>query len=411
MKHTGLTILIMIFLALLTATNVTIKRDRTYLREGAGSYHKVITQIPVNSKAKLIQEGDPWLLVEYLQQKGYISNTSLQEKALRNDAFASIQSSTASGKVSQHSISAGVKGFAEKFNSQFRGELSLLDYIYGYQIDPLRYQQFVEETYARHKQFAFRTLFQIPPKSTPDYFMEAHEGFGLAVALVIASLGLYEDPQLQEYVNFVGQNLVSASDGTDIHFRFFLLDLTEPNAYACPGGYIFITKGMIQLIEDEAELAIVLAHEIAHVTRFHGMIEAKAREHHIGSYDVFSELDEDLPDAFSEKAQEIEAELEDEIFDMYETLVQGRLDAYEQEADAIGLVYSARTGYSPLASQVLLNRLINTRYESNNQHYRRESVKQRQAWLDQELEAYRRMNVDYLDQVSRWKRMKKLLDH
>lgn len=410
MNKLSLSLLLLVTVIAASAAVVTVKRDRTYLRQGAGPYYKVISQIPVDTSVKLLNKSDAWLQVKYNEDKGYISTSSTVSKAVRNDIFSSIQKSSAQGFVSQHSISAGVKGFADKFNARFKGKQELVDYLYNYAIDPVDFVAFNKVTYKKHKDRTFRQLFPLPQKDTPDYFMEAHEGFGLAVAAIIAAQGLYHNPQLQEYVNYLGHTVVAASDGIDINFRFFILDLMEPNAYACPGGYIFITKGMLQLITDEAELAFVLAHEIAHVTRFHGMIEAKAREHQIGSEDVFAELDTDLPDAFSDEAKELEAELEDEIMTMYETLIQGRLDAYEQEADTLGLLYTARTGYFPSAAVMLIDRLINTRYESNNQHYRRESVKLRSTWLATELLKYRGLNVSFFDHKQRWEKHKALLD-
>jgi hypothetical protein len=96
---------------------------------------------------------------------------------------------------------------------------------------------------------------------------------------------------------------------------------------------------------------------------------------------------------------------------MYETLVQGRLDAYEEEADKVGMLFTVRTGYFPSGSVMLLDRLINTRYESNNQHYRRESVKQRSGWLSTELQRYRGLKVSFFDQKPRWQKFKALLDN
>ena len=81
--------------------------------------------------------------------------------------------------------------------------------------------------------------------------------------------GILEDPQLQEYIDSIGSQLVGqASDGSQ-SFQFFVVDDGAINAFALPGGYIGVNAGLILTSESESELAGVLAHEIAHVTQRH----------------------------------------------------------------------------------------------------------------------------------------------
>jgi predicted Zn-dependent protease len=85
-------------------------------------------------------------------------------------------------------------------------------------------------------------------------------------------LGQYQqstDLKLIEYVNLVGQSIVQTSGRRDIHYYFTVLESDEPLDIACPGGYIFITKGLISMLKTESELAGILAHEIAHVNEKH----------------------------------------------------------------------------------------------------------------------------------------------
>ncbi len=81
------------------------------------------------------------------------------------------------------------------------------------------------------------------------------------------------DPIISEYVNRIGQNLVRSSDAK-VPFTIKVIDNDEVNAFALPGGYLFINTGIIRLAQDEAELAGVMAHEIAHVTARHGTRQA-----------------------------------------------------------------------------------------------------------------------------------------
>ena len=81
----------------------------------------------------------------------------------------------------------------------------------------------------------------------------------------------YDDPELQAYIDRVGQRLVANSDRPDLNFTFTVIDSPDINAFATPGGFIYINRGLLAYLDNEAELAAVLAHEIGHVTaRHHG---------------------------------------------------------------------------------------------------------------------------------------------
>ena len=82
--------------------------------------------------------------------------------------------------------------------------------------------------------------------------------------------GVYDDPLLAKYVDSIGQLLASASDAPDVGYTFTVLDSPVVNAFALPGGYVYVTRGLLALADSEAELAGVVAHEIGHVTARHG---------------------------------------------------------------------------------------------------------------------------------------------
>ncbi len=94
--------------------------------------------------------------------------------------------------------------------------------------------------------------------------------FGRVLAArVLGKHPFYENDPVNVYVNKLGKGLAQFANRPEIEFRFAVLDTDMVNAFAAPGGYIFITKGALAKMEDEAELAAVLAHEIAHVTERH----------------------------------------------------------------------------------------------------------------------------------------------
>jgi predicted Zn-dependent protease len=87
---------------------------------------------------------------------------------------------------------------------------------------------------------------------------------------VLKEYGVYPNPALQSYVSGVGLRLAKASQRPDLPWTFTVLDSPEINAFALPGGYIYITRGIMAYLDSEADLAGVLGHEIGHVTARHG---------------------------------------------------------------------------------------------------------------------------------------------
>ncbi|HSL72783.1 MAG TPA: M48 family metalloprotease, partial [Longimicrobiales bacterium] len=92
-----------------------------------------------------------------------------------------------------------------------------------------------------------------------------------AVPQVEASIGLVEDAALQTYVRRIGLGLAAQSERPNLPWSFGVLDDPTPNAFALPGGPVYITRGLLSLMDSEAELAAVLGHEIGHITARHSV--------------------------------------------------------------------------------------------------------------------------------------------
>jgi len=147
--------------------------------------------------------------------------------------------------------------------------------------------------------------------------------------------GRIENWQLQNYVNSVGQKISGVSHMPSLEFRYTALNHDSINAMALPGGYVFITRGMLEQLSSEAQLAAVLAHETAHVTARHS---AQAMSTQIGM---------DL--ALSVAGQKASRGAID-VARIGSQLIGLRYSReHEMEADAFGLDYMVRAGYDPAA--------------------------------------------------------------
>src|SRR5215213_608505 len=91
----------------------------------------------------------------------------------------------------------------------------------------------------------------------------------IAAAQVRQEMGVYNDPELQRYITEVGTRLARSSERPNLPWHFTVVDEPAVNAFALPGGQIYITRGILAFLKDEEQLAGVLGHEIGHVTARH----------------------------------------------------------------------------------------------------------------------------------------------
>ncbi|HYT47029.1 MAG TPA: M48 family metallopeptidase [Burkholderiales bacterium] len=154
-------------------------------------------------------------------------------------------------------------------------------------------------------------------------------------ARLLGAAHLVADARLQRYVNRVGRWLASQTERPDLPWQFGVLDAPQLNAFAVPGGTIFVTRGLVQRMRSESELAGVLAHEIAHVLRKHHLkaIQKSARTGLAG---------EALTHALKNSRPEARDKLIGFGTEMY---TRGLDKSDELEADRLGVVIAARAGY------------------------------------------------------------------
>lgn len=108
--------------------------------------------------------------------------------------------------------------------------------------------------------------------------VEAEVQFGRNIAArILGRYNLYDNEGLIKYINLVGKGVALQSNRPEVEYHFAILETDAVNAFAAPGGYIFLTKGAVDRMQDEAELAGVLAHEIAHITERHIVKELNIR--------------------------------------------------------------------------------------------------------------------------------------
>lgn len=161
---------------------------------------------------------------------------------------------------------------------------------------------------------------------------------------VMKQYGAYDNPRVQAYVNEVGQKLASQSHRAQLTWTFTVLDSTEINAFALPGGYVYITRGIMAYLNNEAELAGVIGHEIGHVTARHGAQRATQQQTAGLGVLAATVLGAVLEAKGMSGAQDIASQVS-------QTAAAGYIASYsreqESQADQLGAEYLARNQYNP----------------------------------------------------------------
>lgn len=184
----------------------------------------------------------------------------------------------------------------------------------------------------------------IPPVGNVPEADEIQIGRHIAGNLLGAA-PLVNNPQLQSYVNRVGRWVASSSERPDLKWTFGVIESNDVNAFAAPGGYIFVTGGLYRLLRDEAELAGVLGHEIGHVVRKHHLkVLQKSQAIGVGSDLLKKQIgDKKIAKTLIGSGAEI--------------LARGLDKSAEFEADRIGVVLAVRAGYDAFGLPAVLQEI------------------------------------------------------
>ncbi len=162
---------------------------------------------------------------------------------------------------------------------------------------------------------------------------------------VRSQMGLYDDDELQQYVSEIGLRMAARSHRPDLPWSFAVVDSPAVNAFAIPGGYIYLTRGILAFLGDEADLAGVLGHEIGHVTARHS-VQAYTRA-------SGAQLGLAVGSIFSPAARAVGGAAQSGLGVLF--LRYGR-DA-ELQADRLGAQYAGETGWDPTGVRNMLSTL------------------------------------------------------
>jgi predicted Zn-dependent protease len=211
--------------------------------------------------------------------------------------------------------------------------------------------------------------------------------------------GPLANPRLQAYVNDIGQRLAKQSHRANLTWTFTVLDSPDVNAFALPGGYVYITRGILAYMDSEADLAGVIGHEIGHVTARHGAQRATRQQRAGAGVLAATVLGVLLETVGVSGAAQAANQVSTGI-------AAGHIASYSREqelqADQLGAEYLSRVGYSPKHMIDVITLLKDQeRFATDNAKAQGKQAPQGNSWLathpsnDARLESIRRIADSY----------------
>lgn len=161
----------------------------------------------------------------------------------------------------------------------------------------------------------------------------------------------------QSYVRLLGSSLAKTYGRPELKYHFAIIEDNAPNAFATPGGYIFVTSGLMKFVKDESELAAILAHELVHVNHKHMYQKVRPKKEVTTGETIGRILSRGAGDIGKSLSQAVAA-------GMNTLLEEGLTRAAETDADTTSVIYVAQSGYDPSAMIRVLDRLAKNKGKS-----------------------------------------------
>ncbi len=314
------------------------------LRSGPAVFHPVVQELKKGVSLSVIEEGKKWVKVKTSKgTEGWVSKRVFSAPPKPRGYGALLKESGLTG------VSLAVPTMASRGlnagTSMAGGDVAPLvkSFLERVPFAPKEFDGFVDKLHANgicEQLPGWVGEMAIPIGGDPQQD-ELERSFGMRLAVsILSDAELITDPKIDSYVNKVGFAVAAASSRYDLQWRFVVFSSDKKEAFSVPGGFVFISSSLLEDLRDEAELAGVLAHLVAHVTLGHGAAQL-AKEAAGKKSKAHSR---------SEFATRLVAQAR-------QLIMNPRLPEEELEADAFGSTYAACAGYDPAGLGSVLKRI------------------------------------------------------
>jgi hypothetical protein len=342
-----------LLLALALAHAGEVQRN-TALRIGPGAFFPACELLKAGQQVDTGEASGNWVTARTVTTNGWMPRLALKAPRSGID-YTGLLGAEDAVNVSSVDIAAATKGaFASSYSDRHGVDLDVGKAVDEMVVPPAMVSMLAKGLTPAPAGWLYGRLPRRPFDNSIILSQEAEALLGQAMVAHIAENGFVDDRELVDYVNGVAMLVGARTERYDCAYKVAILDDESVNGFGMPGGYILISKGYLDRIENEAELACVIAHEMAHISLFHGLREFKKRELHRRRDAVFAELDAITGDS---STSAIEADLNRLADTAYLKIIGGRAREDELEADLFGTAYAAAAGYDPRAMIELLQRV------------------------------------------------------
>ena len=349
-------ILSLIFLS--TVVNAQIfytQKNNNFLREGPAAYYPLISVLPKGERVKVLKDKSNWVEVKTNNGKtGWMSKKSLSQNKQKHK-LSELAKKWSSAEVSAITLAGAVKGLRGKAQGGEVEDLDRLLLYTHYSVTPTQIDNFIREMSLYESSNRGEVDWDDAGLNIKEPELDLPQlAVGFSVAARIASQPLIINDDIRNYIYLIMNALTANSDFYDTEFSILILNQNQADGFSCPGGVIFITKGVFLIAKDESELAAAIAHELGHQLLHHNEIELSKRSTNISAEEMFAELDAEI------QTEENEEDLNKLINASYEKVVHERTLDYEFQADKFAAILLANAGYDPFAIVRLTSRLAKT---------------------------------------------------
>lgn len=377
---------------------------RTPIRSGPGNYFEILSFAEKGSALSVVGEIDGWYKVQLAdERRGYVSVRSQGPRKLPAGLkIDRLDQEKGVGTAASSEIMAATRGvadlgvFARKYAQSKQLDPAALERYHGAAFSPAEYRRFIAELPACDKRPAEGLAGEAIPESDRE--------LGAAIAVRLLAMGPSADQRLWKYVSLVGTAALENTPLYDEPFVFIVIESPLINSFCTPGGYIFVTTGALSVMKSEAELAGVLAHEISHVLRRHGVHELGRQASRVKTERAIDDLDGELDKLGLDKGDaKLQQELGDMADEIYETLISGRKRADEDESDRLGtqILHNSCYKASGLRDFLLSTDKAATGDSRKTQAYR--AAAERAAALDELIRSLKLLDAGRADLPERFK--------
>ena len=366
-----------LILITLPLVSMQVVRDNSALREGPAVFLNAIAYLQRGTDIKRLSESDDglWMEVRVNDQTGWIATTAIGDNVSKKSSAATsfpsaggklplgigseqLESTLFGGSlqtITPGSYTAAVKGFAENYVQASGGQVVNMEPL-------LKMTEFTIKEYRKIRRK--HGLNAVPRRK--DFINGENptvttrmEKVGLAVSMAVLADGVVSDQVKTKKINIIANALNNQTRNYATRIRCWILPDSRPGSYSAPAGYIFISSGLLSILDNDDQLIAIIAHELGHLAIGHGSTDLQTEQIKNTATDAVKKLETSILE-MGGSTEEVSAELRKEADRSFEGFKLVMDDIQEYEADAFAVKLLRKNNISKKSIRQVLEKIMNS---------------------------------------------------